>query len=119
MARKRKRAIGGYRFARFAGQPQPELVEAGVARVVTIGLAPAGTAPVRPLVEKGESVTAGQIMARDDETVGNPVLASVNGTVEDILMGGRSGPAVLTGVSRRGSTVQRSGRRRSSTSCCR
>ncbi len=29
MARKRKRVIGGYRFARFAGQPQPELVEAG------------------------------------------------------------------------------------------
>ena len=95
MARKRKRVIGGYRFARFAGQPQPELVEAGAAQVVTIGLAPAGTAPVRPLVEQGEFVSAGQIIARDDETVGNPVLASVNGTVEDILKRGGSGPAVV------------------------
>jgi electron transport complex protein RnfC len=95
MASKRKRSIGGYRFARFAGQPQSELVEAGAVQVVTIGLAPAGTAPVRPLVEQGETVSAGQIIARDDEAVGNPVLASVNGTVEDILKGGDSGPAVV------------------------
>ena len=95
MASKRKRVIGGYRFARFTGQPQPDLVETEVAQVVTIGLAPAGTAPMQPQVEQGEAVNAGQIIARDDKTVGSPVLASVNGTVQDILKGGESGPAVV------------------------
>lgn len=95
MASKRKRVIGGYRFARFTGQPQPELVETGIPPVITIGLASAGRGPMRPLVEQGESVTAGQVIARDDETVGSPVLASVNGTVEDIVKGGESGPAVV------------------------
>jgi len=75
MASKHRRVIGGYRFARFTGQPQPELVETGIPPAVTIGLAPAGTTHMRPLVEEGESVSAGQIIARDDETTGSPVLA--------------------------------------------
>jgi Na(+)-translocating NADH:ubiquinone oxidoreductase A subunit len=95
MASKRKKVIGGYRFARFTGQPQPALVETGIPPAVTIGLAPAGIAPMHPQVEEGESVSAGQIIARDDETLGSPVLATVNGTVEKISKGGESGPAVV------------------------
>jgi Na(+)-translocating NADH:ubiquinone oxidoreductase A subunit len=95
MASKRKKAVGGYRFARFTGQPQPELVEAGIPPAVTIGRTPAGMTHTRLLVEEGETVTAGQIIARDDETVGSPLLATVNGTVEKISKGGNAGPTVV------------------------
>jgi electron transport complex protein RnfC len=81
----KKRVVGGYRFARFAGQPQPELVDAGTPGKVTLELPAAGPSPLRLLVEEGETVFAGQLIARDDETVGSPLPASVNGTVEQIL----------------------------------
>ncbi|UCF99053.1 MAG: 4Fe-4S dicluster domain-containing protein [Spirochaetaceae bacterium] len=84
MASTRKRTIGGYRFARFTGQPHTGIVEIGLPQLVTIHLQAVDTAPGRLLVEKGETVAAGQIIARDDESVGNPVLATVNGTVEEI-----------------------------------
>ena len=95
MGNKRKRVIGGYRFTRFSGQPQPEVLDSGVPPTVTIDLRPVGTVPVRPLVEEGESVTAGQIIARDDETLGNPAIATVNGKVEEIRRGGESAAAVV------------------------
>jgi len=95
MANKRKRVIGGYRFARFSGQPQPEIVDAGVPLAVTIDLRPVGTTPVRSLVEEGESVTAGQIIARDDDAPGNPVIATVNGKVEEIRKDRKSDAAVV------------------------
>ena len=80
--------FAGYRFARFAGQPQADVIEAELPQLVTIGLAATGSAPIRPLVDIGETVTAGQIIARDDESVGSPALASVNGTVEEIRKAG-------------------------------
>jgi len=95
MANKRKRAIGGYRFSRFSGQPQADVVDAGVPPVVTIDLRPAGTVAVRSLVEEGEAVTAGQIIARDDEDPGNPVIATVNGKVEEIRKDRKSDAAVV------------------------
>jgi Na(+)-translocating NADH:ubiquinone oxidoreductase A subunit len=60
---------------------------------VTAGYA--GSTPLRSLVEEGESVTAGQIIARDDEAPGNPAIASVNGKVERILKEGNSDAAVV------------------------
>jgi electron transport complex protein RnfC len=95
MASKRKKAIGGYRFARFAGQPQPETVDIALPSQVTIDLQPEGASPLRLLVEQGEAVFAGQVIARDDEAVGGPVLASVNGTVEEIRKGADSGAAAV------------------------
>ncbi len=100
MANKHKRAVGGYRFTRFAGQPQPEIVDAGIPPVVTIDLGPVtagyvGNTPVRSLIEEGETVSAGQIIARDDEALGNPVIATVNGRVEEILKGRQTDAAVV------------------------
>ena len=94
MANKRKRASGGYRFTRFSGQPQPDVVDAGVPPVVTIDLSTAGGTSIRALVEEGESVKAGQILARDDAALGNPTIATVNGTVAEIRRGRGSGTAV-------------------------
>lgn len=84
MANKHKRVSGGYRFTRFSGQPQPDVVDAGVPQVVTIDLPAAGATSIRPLVEEGESVKAGQILARDDSALGNPAIATVSGTVAEI-----------------------------------
>ena len=95
MGNKRKRVIGGYRFTRFSGQPQPEVLDSGIPPTVAIDLRQVGTVPVRPLVEEGESVTAGQIIARDDETLGSPAIASVNGKIEEILRAGATAAAVV------------------------
>jgi electron transport complex protein RnfC len=95
MANKRKRVTGGYRFTRFSGGPQPDIVDAGVPAAVTIDMTPVGTATVRPLVEEGESVAAGQILARDDDALGNPAIATVTGEVEAIRRGRDSGAAVV------------------------
>jgi electron transport complex protein RnfC len=95
MANKSKRAIGGYRFTRFSGKPQPDVVDTGVPPVVTIDLSGVGAAVVRPLVEEGEKLTAGQILARDDEALGNPAIATVNGTVEEIRKVRGSSTAVV------------------------
>ena len=95
MANKRKRVIGGYRFACFSVQPQADIVDAGLPPTVAIDLRPVGAATVRPLVEEGESVTAGQILARDDDGVGNPAIATLNGTVEEIHRGREAGSTVI------------------------
>jgi Na(+)-translocating NADH:ubiquinone oxidoreductase A subunit len=95
MANRGKRVIGGYRFTRFSGQPQLDIVDAGVPSTVTIDLSPVGATAVRPLVEEGETVTAGQILARDDEALGNPAIATLSGTVEEIRRGGKSGASVV------------------------
>jgi Na(+)-translocating NADH:ubiquinone oxidoreductase A subunit len=95
MGNKHKRVAGGYRFTRFSGQPEPEIADAGVPPAVTLDLRPVGTVPVRPLVEEGEPVSAGRIIARDDEALGNPVLATVNGKVEEIRKSRESGQTVV------------------------
>jgi Na(+)-translocating NADH:ubiquinone oxidoreductase A subunit len=95
MANKRKRVTGGYRFARFSGQPQPDIVDAGIPSAVTIDLGTVGATTVRPLVEEGESVTAGQILARNDDGVGNPAIATLNGTVEEIRRDREAGATLV------------------------
>jgi len=84
MANKRNRFTGGYRFARFAGQPHAQIVAADIPPLVTMDLRAAGPAPVRIQVEPGQPIEAGALIARDDEAEGNPIPASVNGTIEEI-----------------------------------
>ena len=71
---------GGYRFKSFAGQPNEELVEAGIPEKVVIPLAQG----VPPTVKPGEAVKAGQIIGIDDDSISNPVHSTVNGIVEEI-----------------------------------
>ena len=69
---------GGYRFTRFRGRPQAEVLEAALPHAVALRLA-AGLAPaVRP----GDAVVAGDIVARDDASVSSPLAAPISGAVE-------------------------------------
>lgn len=75
---------GGYIFKNYTGQPTDVLLEAALPAQVIIPLKQGLGNEVKPLVKKGDTVTAGQIIGRDDTTISSPVHASVNGVVEDI-----------------------------------
>lgn len=76
---------GGYRFRHFEGQPVNKLIHAGIPPRVLIPLEQGFGSALAPLVKPGDTVRAGQIIARDDQTVSTPVHSSVNGTVKEIL----------------------------------
>jgi electron transport complex protein RnfC len=98
MAIHRKSFSGGYRFTRFAGQPEPRLIDTDIPDLATLALLSASGGEIPPSVAQGDRVRAGQIIARDDRQIGGPVLASVNGRVEDIRQVswlGEQAPAVL------------------------
>lgn len=75
---------GGYIFRNYAGQPADVLLEAPLPEQVIIPLKQGLGSEVKPLVKKGDTVTAGQIIGRDDNAICSPVHASINGVVEDI-----------------------------------
>ena len=75
---------GGYRFSNFEGQPQESLIEMGIPERVIIPLKQGFGDEVPLLVKAGDHVKAGQIIARNDDSISSPVHASVNGTVEEI-----------------------------------
>ena len=75
---------GGYRFGKFEGQPQEKMIEMGIPEWIVIPIEQAGDSVVPLLVKAGDSVEAGQIIARDDQSVSSPVHASVSGRVEEI-----------------------------------
>jgi Na(+)-translocating NADH:ubiquinone oxidoreductase A subunit len=75
---------GGYRFKNFEGQPEDKLIEIGIPEKVIIPLKQGFSAEVPPLVKPGDKVKAGQIIARDDNSVSTPVHSTVNGTVVEI-----------------------------------
>ncbi len=75
---------GGYRFRNFSGQPQFKILSASIPRRVVIPL-DLGYDPVQDLMVKpGDSVRAGQVLARDNDRICSPIHATVNGTVEAI-----------------------------------
>ncbi|MFH1006132.1 MAG: 4Fe-4S dicluster domain-containing protein [Candidatus Latescibacterota bacterium] len=75
---------GGYRFRKFEGQPQEKLIEMGIPEWVIIPIERAGDSVLPISVKAGDSVAAGQMIARDDASVSSPVHASVSGRVEEI-----------------------------------
>lgn len=75
---------GGYKFKRYAGQPSPVLVDDKLPERVVIPMRQGFGTEVSPLVKKGDTVFAGQIIGRDDDSISSPVHASINGVVEDI-----------------------------------
>lgn len=75
---------GGYRFKRYSGQAQPDIISCKIPSQVIIPLKQGFGIEVKPLVKKGENVSAGQIIGRDDDCVSSPAHSSVKGIVEDI-----------------------------------
>jgi len=75
---------GGFRFKNYPGQAQPLLLTAEQPLRVFIPLSRSSGGEVKPLVQKGDKVFAGQIIGRDDANILSPAHSSVNGVVEDI-----------------------------------
>lgn len=85
MLNKYKRFRGGYTYRKPEGVFKLGIETAAIPQKVTIPLKLRFGSTITPLVKKNDRVRAGQIIARDDETISAPAIASVNGTVEDIL----------------------------------
>ena len=81
MTAKHKSFSRGYAFKNFEGQPQDNFLQINIPEKVIIPLKQGFGNEVRPLVQPGDKVAAGQIIARDDESVSSPVHSSVNGKV--------------------------------------
>lgn len=89
---------GGYLFKKFDGQPRARIVSDEIPQRVVIPLKQGfgGELPVQ--VNPGDPVQAGQVVARDDETICSPVHSSVNGaveTIEEFDIGGRKSKALV------------------------
>lgn len=74
----------GYEFKNFEGQPERKLIQIEIPARVTIPLRQGFGNEVVAIVEPGQKVAAGEIIARDDESVSSPVHSSVNGTAVEI-----------------------------------
>ncbi len=74
----------GYEFKNFEGQPEARLIQIEIPARITIPLNQGFGNEVAAIVKPGQKVAAGEIIARDDESVSSPVHSSVNGTVVEI-----------------------------------
>ena len=72
---------GGYKFQRFDSCVQNELITLGNPDEVVIPLSQGFGTPSKSLVQVGDKVYAGQIIARDDDKISSPIHSSVEGTV--------------------------------------
>ena len=79
-----RRFKGGYSFKNFKGTPSEKIQRNISPRQVVIPLKRMSGFEVQSLVSAGDTVKAGQIIGKDDETVSSPVHASVSGTVASI-----------------------------------
>ncbi|MFH1752550.1 MAG: hypothetical protein ABH875_00045, partial [Candidatus Omnitrophota bacterium] len=84
MLNKYKCFRGGYLFKKPAGTFAEGIEDASLPVRVIIPLKLKFGSTVTLLVKKGDKVKAGQVIARDDETVSAPAIASVSGVIEDI-----------------------------------
>ena len=75
---------GGYRFKNYTAQAPPILTEVDIPPRVIIPLRQGFGTEIKPSVKVGDAVFAGQIIARDDESISSPIHSSVNGIVEEI-----------------------------------
>ncbi len=77
----------GYEFSCFQGQPEKNITQLTVPPRVTIPLKQGFGNEVSPVVKAGQQVLAGQIIAKDDQSISNPVHSSVSGTIAGIEAG--------------------------------
>lgn len=75
---------GGYRFNNFQGQPETFIEESFVPKLVKIPLIQRFGSEPDCLVKVGDKVSAGQIIARNDQNISSPIHATINGIVSDI-----------------------------------
>jgi Na(+)-translocating NADH:ubiquinone oxidoreductase A subunit len=81
---RRKSFKGGYLFKPFKGEIENRSVTIPVPRTAVMPLRQGYGREVSPVVNKGDTVKAGQIIGRDDDSCSTPVVSSVNGTVREI-----------------------------------
>lgn len=74
---------GGFVFKRFPGHPETSVEAVGLPETVMYPLRDAESLN-EALVAKGDKVKAGQLLWRNDDLPGSPVIATVNGLVEKI-----------------------------------
>ena len=74
----------GYEFKNFEGQPQDKLIQAGIPERIIVPLRQGFGNEVAPVIQIGQKVLAGQIIAKDDESISCPIHCSVNGKVVGI-----------------------------------
>lgn len=84
MLNQTKKFKGGYRFKKAEGVYSDVIKTASIPSKVTLPLKLRFGSTLTPLVKKGDKVRAGQIIARNDDNISAPAVASVNGTVVDI-----------------------------------
>lgn len=75
---------GGYRFKNFQGAPRPDIVDLEVPKKVILPLQQGFGCAVKPCVKIDDQVECGQVIARDDESVSSPIVATIGGKVTDI-----------------------------------
>ncbi|MFH1593280.1 MAG: 4Fe-4S dicluster domain-containing protein [Candidatus Omnitrophota bacterium] len=85
MLNKARKFRGGYIFKKPACVLNSGIEKAAIPSKVTIPLKLRFGTTITPLVKIGDRVRAGEIIARDDETISTPAISSVNGEVSDIL----------------------------------
>lgn len=81
---KYRKFSGGYRFRNYEGQPKNELVVSEIPDEVVIPLKQGFGNELSPQVAEGDILKAGQIIARDDNSVSSPIHSSINGIVKEI-----------------------------------
>ena len=81
---RRRSFRGGYYFKRFEGDAEAEVLAVDLPVRVDIPMKQGFGRELSPLVKRGDSVKAGQIIARDDDSISSPIHAGVSGTVDAI-----------------------------------
>ncbi len=84
MLKRKKSFTGGYRFNDYINQASEKVLELKIPSQAIIPLRQGFGFEASLLVKKGDTVSAGQIISRDDNNISSPVHSSVNGVVEDI-----------------------------------
>jgi electron transport complex protein RnfC len=79
-----KKFPGGYSFKNFEGKPRGELAEVSIPSCVTVLFDSISGCSAVPAVKQGDKVKAGQVIGICEGPVSYPVLATINGTVEEI-----------------------------------
>ncbi len=85
MIAKRKRIGWGRSFKNFRGMPRKEITDVDIPEKVIIPLKQGYGEETEPIVEKGQKVLAGEIIARNDNNISSPVHSSVNGVIDDFI----------------------------------
>ena len=84
MSISKKAFKGGYRFKNFKGEPAKTVTQCETPDRIVVPLQQGYGGVVEALVASGDTVSAGQIIGRDDDVISSPVHSSVDGTVTEI-----------------------------------